>query len=232
MPSVQAITSEEEFKTLVRGESEKNSVFAVYFWASWAQPCAQMKEVFHTLSTVYPQLKYLEVEAEELPELSESFEVDSVPYFVFIKVRKILAKVSGANASELSSTAEKFAKALGATARPPSEASSLDLNSRLKQLISQEHVMIFIKGSPQQPKCGFSRQLIEILKEQGIVYGSFDILSDDGVRQGLKKFSNWPTYPQVYVKGELIGGLDIIRELIDDSEFLPMIPESSRIPSN
>lgn len=67
MPGVQAIVSEEEFNTLVRGDGEKNSVFAIYFWASWAQPCAQMKEVFHTLSTVYPQLKYLEVGESKLP---------------------------------------------------------------------------------------------------------------------------------------------------------------------
>ncbi|KAI0238752.1 glutaredoxin [Massospora cicadina] len=232
MVGVQSIKSEEEFNALVRGESEKNSIFAVYFWAPWAQPCAQMKEVFHTLSTVYPQLKYLEVEAEEMPDLSGSFGVDSVPYFVFIKGGKILAKVSGADASEVSGIAEKYAKALGATARPPAEASTLDLNSRLKQLISQEPVMIFIKGSPQQPRCGFSRQLVEILKEQGVVYGSFDILSDESVRQGLKKFSNWPTYPQVYVNGELIGGLDIIRELIDDSEFIQMIPDGSKLLKN
>ncbi len=70
-----------------------------------------------------------------------------------------------------------------------------------------------MKGDPDNPKCGFSRTLMEILKETKVDFKTFDILRDEEVRQGLKKFSDWPTYPQVYVKGELIGGLDIIKEL-------------------
>ena len=86
-------------------------------------------------------------------------------------------------------------------------------------LINQAPLMIFIKGSPQQPQCGFSRTLIGILNDTGIAYDTFDILSNDDVRQGLKKFSNWPTYPQIYVKGELVGGLDIIKELQESGDL-------------
>ena len=86
-------------------------------------------------------------------------------------------------------------------------------------LINQAPLMIFIKGSPQQPKCGFSRTLIGILNDTGITYDTFDILSNEDVRQGLKKFSNWPTYPQIYVKGELVGGLDIIKELQESGDL-------------
>ncbi|XP_046565593.1 glutaredoxin 3-like [Haliotis rubra] len=81
----------------------------------------------------------------------------------------------------------------------------------LKQLVSKAPVMLFMKGHPDAPRCGFSKKTVAILGETGVKYDTFDILSDDEVRQGLKTFSNWPTYPQLYVKGELVGGLDIIK---------------------
>ena len=70
--------------------------------------------------------------------------------------------------------------------------------------------MLFMKGTPSAPQCGFSRQTVSILREKGVRYGFFNILADDEVRQGLKEYSEWPTFPQVYVGGELVGGLDIV----------------------
>ena len=94
------------------------------------------------------------------------------------------------------------------------------LQTDFDALINKAPLMIFMKGNPAEPKCGFSRTLIQILSETGLSYDTFDILSDDDVRQGLKKFSNWPTYPQVYVKGDLVGGLDIIKELKDSGDLI------------
>ena len=94
-----------------------------------------------------------------------------------------------------------------------------DLNERLKKLIRKAPVMVFMKGNRDGPKCGFSRQLMEILQPLNVPFETFDILEDEDVRQGLKKFSNWPTYPQVYVKGELIGGLDIVKDLKESGEL-------------
>lgn len=79
--------------------------------------------------------------------------------------------------------------------------------------------MIFMKGDRNAPRCGFSRQLIQILNDTGVSYETFDILTDEEVRQGLKTYSDWPTYPQVYVKGELQGGLDIIKEMLSGGEL-------------
>jgi Grx4 family monothiol glutaredoxin len=93
------------------------------------------------------------------------------------------------------------------------------LQDRLRSLIASAPVMVFMKGTPDSPRCGFSRQLIDLLRQHRIEFGSFDILQDVDVREGLKKLSSWPTYPQVYVRGELIGGLDIIRELDDAGEL-------------
>jgi len=71
--------------------------------------------------------------------------------------------------------------------------------------------MVFMKGTPQENRCGFSRQMVTILNELGVEYSSFNILADQEVRQALKTYSNWPTYPQLYANGELVGGLDIVK---------------------
>jgi Grx4 family monothiol glutaredoxin len=95
----------------------------------------------------------------------------------------------------------------------------LPLDARLKALISSSRVMVFMKGSPDEPRCGFSRKLVSILRDDGFTFGHFDILSDEEVRQGLKKFSNWPTFPQLYIASDLIGGLDIVEELRASGEL-------------
>ena len=81
----------------------------------------------------------------------------------------------------------------------------LSSTTRLRRLINAGQVVLFMKGSSDEPKCGFSKKMVAILKDEGINFASFDILQDEDVRQGLKKFSNWPTYPQLYVNGELVG---------------------------
>ncbi|XP_019162260.1 PREDICTED: monothiol glutaredoxin-S17 [Ipomoea nil] len=99
------------------------------------------------------------------------------------------------------------------------------LEDRLKKLVNSSPVILFMKGSPEAPRCGFSSKVVNALKEEGIEFGSFDILSDEEVRQGLKTFSNWPTYPQLYYKGELVGGCDIILELKNNGELKSTLSE-------
>lgn len=96
---------------------------------------------------------------------------------------------------------------------------TMTLEDRLKKLIHQSKVMVFMKGLPSAPRCGFSRQICQILDKTRIPYEAFDILQDETVRQGLKDYSKWPTYPQLYVNGELIGGLDIVKELEESGEL-------------
>ncbi|KAJ3111340.1 Glutaredoxin 3 [Phlyctochytrium bullatum] len=145
--------------------------------------------------------------------------------------KAIAQRIEGANAPALTTAVQKASTAAGSeqyTVKKPS-APAVDetalLNSRLKQLINSNEVMIFIKGTPEQPRCGFSRQLLEILNEKGVEYGSYNILADEEVRSGLKAYSNWPTYPQIYVKGELVGGLDIVKELVSSGEFDTVFPK-------
>ena len=79
--------------------------------------------------------------------------------------------------------------------------------------------MLFMKGTPQFPQCGFSSQVVQILSYLEVPYESMNVLADEGVRNGIKEFSNWPTIPQLYVKGEFIGGCDIIREMFQSGEL-------------
>ena len=100
-----------------------------------------------------------------------------------------------------------------------------NINDHLKKIISKKHVMIFIKGTPDNPQCGFSNQLCQIFDGLKIDYGHFNIMADPLVREKLKEYSSWNTYPQVYIDNELVGGLDIVKELIENGEFQDMIFE-------
>jgi monothiol glutaredoxin len=88
-----------------------------------------------------------------------------------------------------------------------------DLKSRIETTLAQNRIMLFMKGNPAMPQCGFSAAVVSILKELGVKYGSFNILADQEIREGLKEHSRWPTYPQLYLDGKLVGGCDIVREL-------------------
>lgn len=110
-----------------------------------------------------------------------------------------------------------------ATATADEEKGEQSLEDRLKSLISRDPVMVFMKGDPAEPKCGFSRKICELLKSQDVTFGTFDILSDNDVREGLKTYSNWRTYPQLYSRGKLIGGLDIVLELAEEGALLEEI---------
>ena len=87
------------------------------------------------------------------------------------------------------------------------------LKTRIQQTIGKDRIMLFMKGNPQMPQCGFSAAVVGVLKEVGATYGSYNILADPELREGLKEYSSWPTYPQLYVDGKLVGGADIVRDL-------------------
>ena len=94
-----------------------------------------------------------------------------------------------------------------------------DLRKRIADTIAKGRVMLFMKGNPSMPQCGFSAAVVGILKEVGVPFGSYNILADPELREGLKEYSSWPTFPQLYVDGKLIGGADIVRDLHDKGEL-------------
>lgn len=242
-----------------------DSLAVIYFHAPWAEPCKQMGTILSTLASTYPatnppRIAFLSLDAEEVSEVSENYDVTQVPLVVLQKNGQVVDSVTGTDASKVRNAVEQHAgrPAAGDAAKaslppaqkvtrpPPSEndpapqangdaglakyapgandpatapqftsgeadtTSKEDLHARLGELVKAAPVMLFMKGTPSAPQCGFSRQTVSILREKGVRYGFFNILADDEVRQGLKEFSEWPTFPQVYVGGELVGGLDIV----------------------
>ncbi|HEX5319581.1 MAG TPA: Grx4 family monothiol glutaredoxin [Stellaceae bacterium] len=98
-------------------------------------------------------------------------------------------------------------------------------HERIRQQIAETPVVLFMKGTPVFPQCGFSAAVVQILSHMGVKFRGVDVLSDPSVRQGIKEFSNWPTIPQLYVKGEFVGGCDIIREMFENGELQQMLEE-------
>ena len=95
--------------------------------------------------------------------------------------------------------------------------------------IGENPVMLFMKGTPQFPQCGFSAAVVQILDYLGVEFGSENVLADPDLRQGVKDFSDWPTIPQLYVKGEFVGGCDIVREMFETGELKPFL-EGKGVP--
>lgn len=93
----------------------------------------------------------------------------------------------------------------------------------IEEKINSAKVFLFMKGTPEDPQCGFSAQVVSILEDLGIEFGSFDVLSDENIRQAIKEYANWPTIPQLYINGKFIGGCDIVRELAASGELQEMI---------
>lgn len=208
-----------------------------------------MTTVLQTLASSYPvtdplTTSWVSMNAEEVIEVSDSFDVTAVPYLVLTRNQQVLETVSGSDATKVRAAIEKHANGAGAGSNGVSVATSNgagaknlgsyapastdsavsplaaagetkqdkeDLHQRLSNLVKAAPVMLFMKGTPSAPQCGFSRQLVGILRENSVKYGFFNILADDEVRQGLKEFADWPTFPQLWVDGELVGGLDIVR---------------------
>jgi Grx4 family monothiol glutaredoxin len=223
MSSITEIHDISQWKSHIERLSTE-TILIILFYAPWAAPCSQMRTILETLATGYaatdpPTTSWVAVNAEELSDISEEYDVSAVPYLVICQSGKILDTSTGIDATKVRAMIEKHTKtatimcppaSIEASEPTPIDSKRRELFSRLEQLVKASSVMLFMKGSPDTPECGFSRQIVGILREHSVKYGFFNILADDEVRQGLKEFADWPTYPQLWINGELIGGLDIV----------------------
>ena len=204
----------------------------ILFWASWHDASSsggQMDVVFRSLASMNQQnVEFFRVEAEAAPELSLKFDITMVPTCIILsESNEIIEKIDGVEPARLTQAISSLSSIKSTSPKPDvtaidnaessaaaSEETTLD--NRLAKLVRASEVMLFMKGTPATPRCGFSRQTVELLTAANIAFGTFDILTDEEVRQGLKTYSDWPTYPQIYVRGELTGGLDVLKEMIED----------------
>lgn len=205
-----------------------------------------MDTVFRSLASVVSSsssssssLDFFRVEAEACPKLSRKFGVNMVPTCVLLsETNEVVDRVEGEDPARLTRAVNDLAASSSSStstttlAAEPAPPPSLD--DRLRTLVRASEVMLFMKGDVAKPRCGFSRRATEILTEANVPFGTFDILGDDEVRQGLKTFSDWPTYPQLYVRGALFGGLDVLQETAaeatDEGRSLAEALEVNEIP--
>ncbi|EQC32288.1 hypothetical protein SDRG_10036 [Saprolegnia diclina VS20] len=228
MQQVVEVTSEEQWKTLT-GVAK---TYVMFFYAKnvsipsnqsatgdWLSTASVL---FTQLAALHPRLAFVKIDAEAVPALSTQFGLAVVPTFILSFGNKVLERIEGMKVAELAQAIDRASKRQAeATPLAMDKPVVVDdaLRGRLEKLISASPVMVFMKGNPSEPKCGFSRKLIELLKSENIECGTFDILLDETVRQGLKLFSDWPTFPQVYVNGSLVGGLDILLEMKEEGNL-------------
>jgi Grx4 family monothiol glutaredoxin len=261
MSTLNEITSEADFNSHI-SSLPSSALLVLFFHTPWAAPCTQMRTVLSILAEQFPvasppTISFVSVNAEELPDISEEYDVTAVPFVVLVRDKKVLESISGSNAAKVRDAVERHAgrgaadpangtkataipPALNSVSRETTTASAVTeapattngaapaatpaetqeaLFARLAELVKAAPVMLFMKGTPSAPQCGFSRQLVAILRENGVKYGFFNILADEDVRQGLKAFADWPTFPQLWINGELVGGLDIVCD-----SFLAVFP--------
>src|SRR5215475_5268220 len=100
-----------------------------------------------------------------------------------------------------------------------------DVQARIADDVKSNDVLLYMKGTPAFPQCGFSAVTVQILQHLGVPFAAVNVLEDPEVREGIKVFSNWPTIPQLYVKGEFVGGADIVREMFEQEELAPFLAE-------
>ncbi|KAL9022624.1 MAG: hypothetical protein Q9185_000202 [Variospora sp. 1 TL-2023] len=279
MSTVTDVTSSSAFESHISSLSPHTTTI-ISFLTPWAVPCAQMSLILKTLASSYPPqnpptVTFLSLDAEALPDISESYDVTAVPFLVIQRDGKVLEKVSGSDAGRLREVVERHAGKGGNTGKdglPPAlevekrseedearqtpaqpdmngqtnnlskyapgandpatapEMSSTqgqaeETETRLQELVKAAPVMLFMKGTPSSPQCGFSKTIVGILREKGVRYGFFNILADEDVRSGMKTFSDWPTFPQLYAGGEFVGGLDIVKEELESNPdfFAPYV---------
>jgi Grx4 family monothiol glutaredoxin len=237
--------------------ADSDAMFVLYFWVDWLEACAGTTAALESMATnnSNKKLLFLSMDAEACGDVAEQFPmVDSVPAMVIVDAKKtVVAAHEGADPDAVLAMVNKHVArtpASSSTTAPSSSSTSSGngngnasssstssasaeeekevLMGRLRKLVKAAPVMLFMKGSPDGPKCGFSKTLTGILKEQKVQYGYFDILTDDSVRQGLKELSDWPTFPQLYVNGELLGGLDVVRDMISEGEFAEEIGKAKK----
>ena len=110
-------------------------------------------------------------------------------------------------------------------ARCPARKTRMSIDQFIDNEVKGNEVVLFLKGTPQFPMCGFSGQVVQILDNLGVAYKGLNVLENDELRQGIKTYSNWPTIPQLYVKGEFVGGCDIIREMFQSGELQSLLKD-------
>jgi Grx4 family monothiol glutaredoxin len=223
LPDVHQIATQKEFDEYINSSSNVNKLSLVHVELEQVPVCKTVNEALLAISRdaeFNQQLTICRLNADHFSDFVSSQKVTAVPTVLFYHRAKLIDRVDGFNQSDLLKKMKLHIDKIGTTPAVESKPDT-DINviNKIKELLKSSPIILFMKGTPTDPQCGFSRQACHILDEHKIKYNTFDVLSDNDIREQLKKYSNWNTYPQLYVDGELIGGLDIMKQMIENGEF-------------
>lgn len=243
--SVTQISGRKHLEEVVASE-DKNKLLVLYFYTGSSVRGKELSQAMRTASERYTRetTTFLFIDTAVNSELVSLFHVPTEdtngmasPCLVVVRNGYILRTITGAELESFVASLDECSETLltvnrnsahhGRETRRASDSSeesvspdehelTQELDAGLSKLVHAVPVMIFIKGNPQDPKCRYSRQLVQLLRENSVRFGYFDVMQNDAVRQGMKTFSEWPTFPQLYVNGEFVGGLDILKETLND----------------
>jgi len=194
----------------------------VLLWAPWHPPSAHLTKVLDAMAKEHKSVHFGKVNTDVCATIATSLGADQMPFVAFLDPKgEKLDTLGGADPPKLVEKVKALASRpfTAATAGTPAGGTDNDLNAKLKRLINFSPVMLFMKGSKDEPFCKFSKQAVAMLNRHDAEYSTFDILQDEDVRSGLKDYSNWKTYPQLYIQGELLGGVDIMNEMDADGSL-------------
>ncbi len=202
--------------------TNSNSLVALYFYAPWAVPCAEMGDAFEKAAKQSggDEIACVRVSAEALPLVSKKYMVSTVPTVIMVHNKRIVERIEGLEPKLLVERMDWLRRA----------STGAREDAAVRMISQEEAIMLFMKGTPSAPKCKFSREIVEVLRRTGIVFGFCDVLRDEFAREGIKKVSKWPTIPQLYAYGRLVGGLDVVRKFADEGNLIDEL--SREFPSD
>ena len=218
------ITVQKDFDVYIKSSSIVNKLLLVHVELERIPVCKTVNEALLAISRnddFSQQLTICRLNADNFSDFLTLQNVNVAPTILFYFHTKLIDRVEGFNQSELLKKIQSHINKIHMLSGTIESKTDIDLvvENKMKNLLQSSRVILFMKGTPSDPQCGFSRQACHILDEHQIKYDYFDVLSDQNMREQLKKYSNWNTYPQLYVDGELIGGLDIMKQMIENGEF-------------
>lgn len=211
------LAAETDLGPLLREQSFKQ-VVALVFVSTEAETSRLVVECLSVLAETLP-FTYVVVDAVLFPSILSTHSVTEVPTTVLMAGLLEICRQVGADTAALVDLITPLCESFPATLENQHRRVASDLDRTIKS----DNVVVFMKGSPEQPKCKFTRKLVGLLDSAQTMYSYIDILLDDLTREWLKRHSNWPTFPQVYVRGELVGGVDVVEQMINQGEFTDLV---------
>ena len=197
----------------------------LFFWADFHEASKPEGQLWRLMASMASRnmgaVQCAGVDAMAAKQTAAEFHVASVPTVVALKSGVIVQTLPDATGPGILALLEAAKSAVVSA-----DQARATRDQRLRKLATAAPIVLFMKGNAENPRCKFSRQTVALLQELNVPFASFDILQDRTVREGLKEYSNWPTFPQLYASGTFIGGLDTMKEMHEEEELLPALADS------